>query len=105
MPVHAGPHRIRKRGHAFHDAAGRHRAAADRHAREGALSPEKNLVGQRRLFRQSRMSTATIRQHQKEIDDAERLLFTGEQRLGLAKGLFFGRFIADWAMPYPTIST
>ena len=51
------------------------------------------------------MSTATLRQHQKEIDDAERLLFTGEQRLGLAKGLFFGRFIADWAMPYPTIST
>jgi alkylation response protein AidB-like acyl-CoA dehydrogenase len=49
------------------------------------------------------MSTATLQQHQKEIDDAERLLFTGEQRLGLAKGLFFGRFIADWVMPYPVM--
>jgi len=51
------------------------------------------------------MSTATLPQHQKEIDDAEQLLFTGEQRLGLAKGLFFGRFIADWVMPYPTLGT
>jgi alkylation response protein AidB-like acyl-CoA dehydrogenase len=49
------------------------------------------------------MSTATLQQHQKEIADAERLLFTGEQRLGLAKGLFFGRFIADWVMPYPEL--
>jgi len=50
------------------------------------------------------MSTATLQQqHQKEIRDAERLLFTGEQRLGLAKGLFFGRFVADWVMPYPAL--
>jgi alkylation response protein AidB-like acyl-CoA dehydrogenase len=47
------------------------------------------------------MSTATLPQHQQEIDSAEQLLFTGEQRLGLAKGLFFGRFVADWVMPYP----
>src|SRR5260221_558669 len=26
------------------------------------------------------------------------------QRMGLAKGLFFGRFIADWVMPYPVLS-
>jgi alkylation response protein AidB-like acyl-CoA dehydrogenase len=50
------------------------------------------------------MSTATLQQHKKEIDDAERLLFAGKQRLGLAKGLFFGRFIADWIMPYPAMS-
>ncbi len=47
------------------------------------------------------MSTATLDQQQKEIREAEQWLFTGEQRLGLAKGLFFGRFIADWVMPYP----
>lgn len=51
------------------------------------------------------MSTDTLPRHQKEIDEAERLLFTGRQQLGLAKGLFFGRFIADWVMPYPTLST
>jgi alkylation response protein AidB-like acyl-CoA dehydrogenase len=32
---------------------------------------------------------------------AEELLFTGNQRLGVGKGLFFGRFVSDWVMPYP----
>jgi acyl-CoA dehydrogenase family member 9 len=50
------------------------------------------------------MSAATLQQHQKEIDEAEQLLFTSAQRLGLAKGLFFGRFVADWVMPYPALS-
>src|SRR6266446_6074119 len=40
-------------------------------------------------------------QRQKEIKEAEELLFTGPQALGFAKGLFLGRFVADWAMPYP----
>ncbi len=40
-------------------------------------------------------------QRQKEIKEAEELLFTGTQALGFAKGLFLGQFIADWAMPYP----
>ncbi len=40
-------------------------------------------------------------QRQKEIKQAEELLFTGKQELGFAKGLFLGDFIADWAMPYP----
>jgi acyl-CoA dehydrogenase family protein 9 len=40
-------------------------------------------------------------QRQKEIQQAEELLFTGHQELGFAKGLFLGKFIADWAMPYP----
>lgn len=35
--------------------------------------------------------------------DAEDLLFSGPQRLGVAKGLFAGRFVADWVMPYPTL--
>jgi len=40
-------------------------------------------------------------QRQKEIQQAEELLFAGRQELGFAKGLFLGKFIADWAMPYP----
>lgn len=42
-------------------------------------------------------------QRQKEIKEAEELLFTGPQALGFAKGLFLGRFVADWAMPYPRL--
>ena len=46
------------------------------------------------------MNEADI-QRQKEIKEAEELLFTGPQALGFAKGLFLGRFVSDWAMPYP----
>src|SRR6266567_795665 len=42
-------------------------------------------------------------QRQKEIKEAEELLFTGHQALGFAKGLLLGRFVSDWAMPYPRI--
>jgi len=42
-------------------------------------------------------------QRQKEIQQAEELLFAGPQALGFAKGLFHGHFVADWVMPYPRI--
>src|SRR5881398_991783 len=42
-------------------------------------------------------------QRQKEIQQAEELLFAGPQALGFAKGLFAGHFVADWVMPYPSI--
>src|SRR2546425_9158953 len=42
-------------------------------------------------------------QRQKEIAQAEELLFAGPQALGFAKGLFLGRFVADWVTPYPRI--
>src|SRR5215468_7982335 len=42
-------------------------------------------------------------QRQKEIQQAEELLFTGPQALGFAKGLFAGHFVSDWVMPYPRI--
>jgi acyl-CoA dehydrogenase family protein 9 len=42
-------------------------------------------------------------QRQKEIRQAEELLFAGPQALGFAKGLFQGHFVADWVMPYPRI--
>ena len=48
------------------------------------------------------MNEADI-QRQKEIKEAEELLFTGPQALGFAKGLFLGKFIADWTMPYPRL--
>lgn len=48
------------------------------------------------------MNEAEI-QRQKEIKEAEELLFTGPQALGFAKGLFQGQFVADWAMPYPRL--
>jgi acyl-CoA dehydrogenase family member 9 len=44
-------------------------------------------------------------QRQKEIQQAEELLFAGPQALGFAKGLFQGHFVADWVMPYPRILT
>jgi acyl-CoA dehydrogenase family protein 9 len=48
--------------------------------------------------------TETEIQRQKEIQQAEELLFTGKQELGFAKGLFLGDFISEWAMPYPRIT-
>ena len=42
-------------------------------------------------------------ERQKQIRAAEELLFAGPQKLGIAKGLFLGRFVADWVMPYPTV--
>jgi acyl-CoA dehydrogenase family protein 9 len=47
--------------------------------------------------------TETEAQRQKEIAQAEELLFAGPQALGFAKGLFQGHFVADWVMPYPRI--
>ncbi|MEA3209490.1 MAG: acyl-CoA dehydrogenase family er 9 [Chthoniobacter sp.] len=49
------------------------------------------------------MTATPAQPHEKEIRDAEELLFTGPQKLGIAKGLFLGRFVADWVMPYPTL--
>jgi alkylation response protein AidB-like acyl-CoA dehydrogenase len=48
--------------------------------------------------------TETEIQRQKEIQQAEELLFSGRQELGFAKGLFLGDFVADWAMPFPRLS-
>ena len=44
-------------------------------------------------------------QREKEMQQAEELLFAGaKEELGFAKGLFLGRFVADWAMPYPRLA-
>src|SRR5437899_4948770 len=51
----------------------------------------------------SQTKARTDEQREKQMREAEDLLFTGPQRMGLAKGLFLGRFVADWLMPYPRI--
>src|ERR1043166_948063 len=43
-------------------------------------------------------------ERQKEIQQAEELLFSGPQALGFVKGLFEGHFVSDWVMPYPRIA-
>src|SRR5260370_29347192 len=48
--------------------------------------------------------TETEAQRQKEIQQAEELLFTGPQALGFVKGIFQGRFVSDWVIPYPRIA-
>ena len=45
----------------------------------------------------------TDARREKQVREAEELLFAGPQAVGVAKGLFLGRFVADWVMPYPTI--
>src|SRR5947208_15061383 len=47
--------------------------------------------------------TETEAQRQKEIQQAEELLFAGPQAVGFAKGLFLGHFVSDWVTPYPRI--
>ena len=48
--------------------------------------------------------TETEAQRQKEMQQAEELLFSGPEALGFAKGLFLGRFVSDWVMPYPRLA-
>jgi len=49
------------------------------------------------------MMTEAEAQRQKEMQQAEELLFAGPQALGFAKGLFQGHFVSDWVMPFPRI--
>lgn len=47
------------------------------------------------------LSAAQIEQQKKQ---AEELLFSGPETLGLVKGLFFGHFNAGYAFPYPRLA-
>jgi alkylation response protein AidB-like acyl-CoA dehydrogenase len=49
-------------------------------------------------------TTAEGRQREKQIREAEELLFAGPQGRSVAKGLFWGRWAADWAQCYPRLS-
>ena len=47
--------------------------------------------------------TLTAEQVAEQRKQAEELLFSGPQKLGFAKGLFFGHFNARLVLPYPEI--
>ncbi|MEX2288612.1 MAG: acyl-CoA dehydrogenase family protein [Planctomycetaceae bacterium] len=49
-------------------------------------------------------ATATQQLRQRQIEQAEELLFSGPQKAGFAKDLFFGRFRTESIMPYPALS-
>src|ERR1051325_2267671 len=64
------------------------------------------MAAQSATNERSLMSATVIQsdpRREKQIREAEELLFAGPQKLGVAKGLFLGRFVADWVMPYPEI--
>ena len=42
-------------------------------------------------------------QREEQLRQAEELLASIPQREGVAKSLFFGRFVADWVFPYPQL--
>lgn len=42
-------------------------------------------------------------QREQQIKQAEELLASVPVRQGVGKGLFWGRFVADWVFPYPTL--
>jgi alkylation response protein AidB-like acyl-CoA dehydrogenase len=44
-----------------------------------------------------------LAQREKQLQQAEELLGTLPQKIGVAKGLFEGRFVADWVFPYPQL--
>ena len=49
------------------------------------------------------MTADDSNERDKRIQEGEELLLSRPQRLGVAKGLFTGRFVSDWVMPYPTM--
>ncbi len=42
-----------------------------------------------------------LAEREKQIRQAEELLAALPQKIGVAKGMFEGRFVADWVFPYP----
>ncbi len=47
--------------------------------------------------------TARLAAREKQVRQAEELLASVPDRLGVAKGLFYGRFVADWVVPWPRL--
>jgi alkylation response protein AidB-like acyl-CoA dehydrogenase len=48
-------------------------------------------------------SSDRLAQREAQMQQAEELLGTMPQQSGVAKGLFEGRFVADWVFPYPQL--
>ena len=53
---------------------------------------------------ESGMSATLTEQQKKQIAQAEEILFSGPEKEGFAKDLFFGRFRVDSVIPYPELS-
>ena len=53
---------------------------------------------------QSTSTEERIAQREEQVKQAEQLLGSLPQEQGVAKGLFWGKFIADWVFPYPTLT-
>ena len=47
----------------------------------------------------------SVANRDKQIAEAEELLADGRQRLGFAKGLFFGQYLNDRLLPYPELAS
>lgn len=45
-----------------------------------------------------------LAQREEQVKQAEELLASVPQQFGVAKGLFYGQFVADWLFPYPRIA-
>ncbi|HEY3392252.1 MAG TPA: acyl-CoA dehydrogenase, partial [Lacipirellulaceae bacterium] len=45
-----------------------------------------------------------ISQRDEQVRRAEEVLASLPQAVGVAKGLFDGRFVADWVLPYPQLA-
>lgn len=53
----------------------------------------------------TKTSPTDFRQHRdQQMKQAEELLASVPERLGIGKGLFWGKFVADWIFPYPRLS-
>jgi len=50
------------------------------------------------------MSTTTDELRQKQLEQAEELFFSGPQKEGFAKELYFGKFRAESIIPYPVLT-
>ncbi|HEY1600864.1 MAG TPA: acyl-CoA dehydrogenase family protein [Pirellulales bacterium] len=46
----------------------------------------------------------SVANRDKQVAEAEELLADGPQRLGFAKGLFFGQYLSDRLLPYPDLA-
>jgi alkylation response protein AidB-like acyl-CoA dehydrogenase len=45
-----------------------------------------------------------LAQREQQLKQAEEILGALPQQAGVAKGLFYGQFVADWVLPYPKLS-
>jgi alkylation response protein AidB-like acyl-CoA dehydrogenase len=55
------------------------------------------------IEQRDRLDQERLAQREAQIRQADELLSSLPQKIGVAKGLFEGRFVADWVFPYPQL--